>query len=433
MKTEFTMNQSFVIKGDICWSGSRTELRTAKNAYLVCENGKSAGVYYELPEKYSGLPLADYTDMLVIPGMADLHIHASQYAYRGLGMDLELLDWLQTYAFPEETRFADPEYAGMAYGIFADNMRRSATTRAAVFATAHTDATLILMDRMEQTGLVSLVGRVNMDRDAPDSLREPDAETSARETVRWIEASAGRYERTSPIITPRFLPSCTDGLLGRLGEISRRYGLPVQSHLSENPEEIKLVHRLFPDIRFYGEGYDRFGLFGGENRTIMAHCIYSSPAEIDLMKKNGVYAVHCPASNMNVASGIAPIRKYLTAGLNTGLGSDVAGGESESMFGTVSYTVQMSKLYWRLVDPDCAPLTFAEAFYLATAGGGSFLGKAGSFDEGYEFDAVVLDDRELCRGRDLGIAGRAERDVYLRADAKYIVGKYARGRKISLD
>jgi len=180
---------AFVLKGNICHSKNVSEIEITEGGYLVCENGRSGGVYKTLPEKYASLPVTDHKDKLIIPGMVDLHIHASQYAYRGMGMDLELLDWLYRYAFPEESKFADLDYADKAYSIFADAMRKSATTRACIFASAHTEATLLLMEKMEKAGLVSYVGRVNMDRDAPDSIREPDAKTAAENTEKWVVAS----------------------------------------------------------------------------------------------------------------------------------------------------------------------------------------------------------------------------------------------------
>ena len=422
--------RSFVIRGDICWSRNMKELNSAADSYLVCVDGRSAGVFTQLPEEYKGLPFLDYSGKLVIPGMVDLHIHAPQYAFRGLGMDLELLDWLKTYTFPEEAKYADMEYAEKAYGIFVESLKNSATTRASVFATVHRAATILLMDKLEAAGLVCYVGKVNMDRDAPDDLREPSAEFSAFDTFGWLNSIRGRYENTMPILTPRFLPSCSDQLLNELHEVREAYDLPIQSHLSENPGEVELVHNLFPKAAFYGAGYEHFGLFGGDCKTVMAHCIYSGWDEIDLIKKNGVFVAHCPASNMNLSSGIAPIRKYLEQGIHVGLGSDVAGGESESIFRAVSDAVQVSKLYWRLVDQRCQPLTFEEAFYLATVGGGEFFGKVGSFDAGYEFDAIVLDDRELCLKNDLTIEQRLQRDVYLEADDDYITAKFVRGRKI---
>ena len=139
---------------------------------------------------------------------------------------------------------------------------------------------------------------------------------------------------------------------------------------------------------------------------------------------------HCPASNMNLTSGIAPIRRYLDKGLRIGLGTDIAGGHSDSVFRAITDAIQVSKMYFRMVDESCKPLVFSEAFYLATKGGGAFFGKVGSFEEDYEFDAVVLDDSILPHPQPLTLAERMERAVYLGLDGRNITAKYAAGRKI---
>ena len=420
---------SFVLRGDFCYSVSPTQLRAVPDGYLVVEEGLCAGVFPQLPEGYAGLPVLDRRGSLVVPGLVDLHLHAPQYAFRGLGMDLELLDWLDTHTFPEEARYRDLDYAGRAYDIFAGDLKASATTRACVFATAHTQATLLLMDRLEESGLITLVGRVNMDRNCPDSLREPDAQTAAQATVDWLEAVRGRYQRTGPILTPRFIPSCTDELMRRLGEIRRQYDLPVQSHLSENQGEVAWVAQLCPSAPFYGAAYDAFGLFGGDHPCVMAHCVLSGEEELALMKARGVFVAHCPQSNENLSSGIAPVRRYLEAGLHVGLGSDIAGGSTPSIFRAMADAIQVSKLRWRLVDQTLAPLTAAEAFWLGTAGGGAFFGKVGAFEPGWEADVLVLDDRRLRCPNPLTPEQRLERLIYL-AEDRDITDKFARGEKI---
>ena len=423
---------SFVLKGDICYSRIREELTVCPSGYAVCVDGICKGVFEELPEVYRELPVVDYGNRLIFPGLVDLHIHAPQFAYRGTGMDLELMDWLTHQAFPEEAKYADLDYARAAYGIFADAMKKSATTRASIFASRHRPATELLMELMEDTGLVSYVGKVNMDREAPDNLREESAEHSAAETVAWVENTAGKFARTKPILTPRFIPSCTNELMEKLGEIRRKYCLPIQSHLSENRGEIEWVRQCGPEADFYGEAYDKFGLFGdlGESRTIMAHCVWSTEPEVELMKKQGVFVVHCPASNTNVYSGIAPMRKYLREGLKVGLGSDVAGGHTESMFRAITDTVQVSKLYMRLIDEEAPFVTFPEAFWLATKGGGEYFGKVGSFEDGFEFDAVVLDDSGYPHPQELTIQQRMERAVYLSLDITGLKAKYVQGTQV---
>ena len=430
------MSNNFVIKGNICQTRSPGELDLYEGAFAVCVDGVSHGIFRTLPEEYASLPIYDYGDSLVFPGMVDLHVHAPQYAFRGMCMDLELMDWLNRYTFPEEEKYEDLEYAEKAYGMFVDALKKSATTRACIFATRHRSATELLMKLMEESGLVSYVGKVNMDREASAALTEESADISAYTTFGWINAVKDKFKNTKPILTPRFIPCCTDKLMEELREIQMAYGIPVQSHLSESKGEIDFVKSLRPDNPFYGDSYNEYDLFGKNDdigtdvKTVMAHCVWSNDDEVRMMRENGVFVAHCPASNMNLTSGIAPIRKYLDLGLNIGLGSDIAGGHSESVFKAIIDTIQMSKMYFRMVDESYKPLVFSEAFYLATKGGGAFFGKVGSFEEGYEFDAVVLDDSVLPHPQVLNLAERMERAVYLGLDEKSITAKYVAGEKI---
>ena len=416
----------FVLKGHICHSADYGRTDIFENHYLVCEDGFCRGVYAKLPEEYASFPVEDHTDRLIIPGMSDLHIHASQFSYRGLGMDMELLQWLEHHAFPEERKYEDLEYADLAYGQFVSHLRRSETTRACVFTTIHRQATELLMEKMEHSGLVSYIGKVNMDRNCPGFLQEKDVQ----QTRTWLENTAKKWENTKPIITPRFIPSCTNELLYDLGRLSREFNVPVQSHVSENLSEIDWVRELVPDAANYGDAYAKFDLFGGNGqKCLMAHCVYSDDREMELMKRNGVVIAHSPESNMNVASGVAPIRRYLDYGLQVGLATDVAGGSHESMFRAMVHAIQSSKLRWRLLDQSVKPLTFDMAFYLATRGGGAFFGKVGAFDDGFEMDAVVLDDANLDHPQSITTHERLERIVYL-GDERNITAKYVRGKKL---
>ena len=230
------------------------------------------------------------------------------------------------------------------------------------------------------------------------------------------------------MLTPRFTPSCTDELMAGLGELQKEFGVPMQSHLSENLSEIKWVSELCPGTRFYGEAYEQFGLFGGECPTVMAHCVWSGAEERARMKENGVFIAHCPQSNMNVSSGIAPIKSYLLEGQKMGLGSDVAGGAHLSIFRAMTDAIQCSKLRWRLVDQNTPALTMPEVLYLATKGGGAFFGKVGSFEPGYEFDAIVMDDSNLPTTRLCSLPERLERMIYLGDGAP--CAKYVQGQRL---
>lgn len=421
--------QSFILKGDICFSKNKDEIKNIHDGYVVCVDGISQGAYEKLPEEYKDLELIDYSGKLILPGLVDLHVHAPQFSYRGLGMDLELIDWLNTYTFPQEAKYQDVNYAKNMYQRFVDDVKRGPNTRSVVFATLHVESTIELMDIFEQSKMVSYIGKVNMDRNGSENLQEESANQSAKDTIRWIESIQDRYERTFPIITPRFTPSCSDDLMRQLSIIRKKYNLKVQSHLSENQGEIKWVSELCPYTQFYGQAYSKFNMFGGDCPTVMAHCVWSCEEEQELMKKQGVFIAHCPNSNTNLSSGIAPVRKYINDNQNIGLGSDVAGGTHTSIFKAMVDAISVSKLRWKLVDQDYVPITVAEAFYLGTIGGGKFFGKVGSFESGYEFDAIVVDDSRYTVQNQWDDVQRLEKTIYLSNDFD-VIHKYVQGRKL---
>lgn len=423
------MTKTYALKGNIIYSKNQNEINCFENSYLICQDGKSMGVFEKLDEKYKDIEVIDFGEKIICPGLVDLHIHAPQYNFRGMGMDLELLDWLNTYTFPSEAKFKDEDYAKRSYQRFVDYLKYGPNTRHVIFASLHVKSTQILMDLMEESKMVSFVGKVNMDRNGGVDLEEKDADESEKATLDWLESIKGKYKNTYPILTPRFIPSCTDELLEKLRKIKDEYNLPIQSHLSENLGEIEWVKELVPKAKFYGDAYNIFDLFGKNNKTVMAHCVYSNDDEQDLIKENKVFIAHCPDSNTNLTSGIAPAGKYLREGQKIGLGSDVAGGTHASIFKAMADAIKVSKLRYRLVDEKIKPLSLEEAFYMATLGGGEFFGKVGSFEKGYEFDAIVIDDEKLLEEDKFNLKQRLERIVYLSKDED-IVSKFVRGEKI---
>ena len=158
-KEHGTVN-TYIVKGDICFSRSMDEIVCLEQGSIVVENGRVTGVFQTLPARYAALPVLDYGHRLILPGMSDLHVHAPQFAFRGLGMDMELLEWLNTYTFPEESKYKDLDYAERAYGSFASHLLRSTTTRAAIFATIHVPATELLMQKLDAMGLECFVGSI---------------------------------------------------------------------------------------------------------------------------------------------------------------------------------------------------------------------------------------------------------------------------------
>lgn len=406
------MVMDLIVKGDLVFSRNRHELEAVENGLLRIHEGKIAGILSSLEEAEGPYELLDCTGRLVIPGLYDLHSHASQNHFKGLFMDLELLSWLRKHTFVEEARFSDREFYTEAYDEFARELEKSATVGAVTFATIHREATLYLMEALERTGILSYVGKVNMDRNAPDSYRE-STEESISETLMWLEECRKRgFLLSRPIITPRFIPSVTDELARWLGRIAREGNYPVQSHLSENLDEVELVEKLCPESSSYADAYRRRGLWG-VTRTVMAHCVWSRLREDGLLKDRNVFIAHCPDSNTNLYSGIAPAKYFLDNGFNIGLGSDVAGGSSLSIFRCITDAIKASKLRYRLVEKTDGLLTFAEAFYMATEGGGAFFGRCGSFKEGYDSNVVVLDEERTLITSRLSLPERLERYAYI--------------------
>ena len=266
-----------------------------------------------------------------------------------------------------------------------------------------------------------------MDRNTAEYLTE-DTSQSLKETLEIIEEYKNKSDLVKPIITPRFAPTCTPNLLKDLGELAKEHNIPMQSHLSENKSEIEWVKELFPESKNYASVYDEFNLLG-QTPTIMAHCVYNTDEEIDLLAEKGVYAAHCPYSNYNLSSGIMPVRKFLNKGVAVGLASDIAGGHSLSIPNVIVGSIEASKMIWLDSNKELAPLKFTEAFYLATKGGGSFFGKVGSFEKGYDFDALVIDDSFLSDINDLTIEERIQKFVYI-GDDRNIIERYVQGKQI---
>ncbi len=410
--------ESFAIKGDLIWTEKPDSFMTMHDGYITVSDGRITSVSSERPSA----DIVDRSGCLVIPGLSDLHIHAPQYVFMGMHMDEELLEWLEKHTFPAEAAFSDTGFAREAYGSFAEALLKTPTTRLSAFGTIHEDSALILMDILGKAGFHGYVGKVNMDRNSPDSLVE-DTDESIASTRSFIERSSA-YSSIRPIITPRFIPSCSDRLLKELGRIASGLSIPIQSHLDENRSEIEWVASLCPWARDYASAYDSFSLL--TDRTIMAHCVWMTDDEIDLLKARGTYIAHSPTSNLNLSSGIAPVRHFLDKGLRVGLATDVAGGSSLSMLTVMQDAVKASKMRWRLQDDSAKPLSLSEAFYLASKGGGSFFGSVGSFEPGFDADIVILDEAEGFRTSCHSIEERLEMAVY-RSSELPVKEKYIRG------
>lgn len=300
-------------------------------------------------------------------------------------MDLPLLDWLQTYTFPCEARFADLEFARIAYEKSVRRHLKYGTTFASYFATIHNSAAKVLVDVVATLGQRAHVGKVSMDRNSPPFyIEETDAgcdevEDFARHVLSLTKA--GRQFLTSvdgkdpiapssakneqgdlfpfslqqtdtllnkvyaplvmPCVTPRFVPTCSEKMMQRLGEISRKYGLPVQSHLSESPGEIAWVASLHPDCETYADVYRKYGLLHAG--SYMAHCCHSGLEERQILKAHNTGVVHCASSNFMLSSGVMDVRRFVTEGIKVAIGTDVAGGYSPSMLDAIRQSFVASK------------------------------------------------------------------------------------------
>ena len=414
-----------IYKAHILFTKERTQFEVIPDGYIAVADGKVTGVYEQLPASLAGEPVTDFGDKLLIPAMIDVHVHAPQYRNLGIAMDLELLPWLQNYTFPEESKYRDTKYAERMYRRFVRDLWRFGTMRTVAFATVHRDSTRLLMNLFREAGMGARVGKVDMDRNCPPALCET-VEDAIRDNEALIAEYAEPDALVSPIITPRFIPSCTPELLQACGDLARRYSLPVQSHLSENRNEIAWVHELEPESRHYGDAYRRYGLFG-DTPTIMAHCVWTDGEELQLMRDKQVMVAHCPTSNLNLASGMSPVRVFLNEGVPVGLGSDISGGHDLSIFRMMVYAVQVSKMRY-CQDKSLPFLTLPEVFWIATKSAGRIFGKVGSFEPGYEFDALVIDDKDLNHDN-YSLLHRLERYIYL-GDDRQIVRRFCRGKAI---
>lgn len=423
-------NQLKAYKGNIVFTPEPCKYSITENGYVLVEGKHVKGVFNNLPEEYKNVEVVDYGDKLIIPGFVDTHLHAPQFANRGLGIDMELLPWLETYTFPEESKYKDVDYAKKAYQKLVHELWKKGTTRSIIFATIHNEASKELMNLLNEAGLSAFVGKVNMDRNSPDFYVEK-TEDSINDTEVFLKETVGKYDLVKPIVTPRFVPTCTGELMTGLSKLAKKYNVPVQSHLSENRGEIAWVKELHPESDNYASVYNQFEMFG-QQPTVMAHCVHLTDEEIELMAKNNVYVAHSPHSNDNLISGVAPIRKLLRAGVPVGLASDVSGGHELSMASVMVNAVQVSKIKW-VENPNYSEygefLSTPEVLYLATKGGGCFFGKVGSFEEGYEFDALIIDDSSLADVNERSIEERVQRYIYV-GDDRNIVDRYVAGNKL---
>lgn len=408
-------------KGNIIFTKVKTCFEILDEGFILVDDNRIVEIGKALDLKYPDVEVVDYSDHLLIPGFVDLHFHAVQYGNLGIGLDEKLLDWLNDYTFKEEIKFSDLEYATEVFTQAIDHIIASGTTRIVFFSSIHQKATEKLIELCKQKHLRAYVGKVNMDRNAPEALCE-ETMTSFNITKTLLEVN---HDGVHNIITPRFVPSCTPELLNKLGQLAGE-GYPVQTHISENENEIEWVKSLHPEAKNYLDVYDKAGLV--TDRTILAHCVYCTEEEKDIIKERKAFVAHCPASNFNLTSGIMNAKSYLDKGIHIGLGTDVGAGHTPSIRNIIVETIKMSKVN-QMMNRSHQVISFSEAFYMATKGGGEYFGKVGSFEEGYEFDMVVIKPDELAMARGINTLEQLQRFVYS-GDNQMIVDVYSDGKRL---
>ncbi|KAL7893674.1 hypothetical protein HDV63DRAFT_386254 [Trichoderma sp. SZMC 28014] len=341
------------------------------------------------------------------PGFVDTHIHASQYANAGIFGKSSLLDWLETYTFPLEASLKDLSKARRVYSRCIRRTLSHGTTTATYFATLDVAATNLLADLCLSMGQRAFVGRVCMDdlRLNPEYYRDASAAETLRATQQTIDHVRGidpGFDIVSPILTPRFAPSCTREAMAGLAQIHRETGLPIQTHVSENVGEIQLVKHMFPEADSYTGVYDKYGLL--TDKTVLAHAVHISEAEASLIAGRKSKISHCPCSNTSLTSGSARVRWMWDKGIDVGLGTDMSGGYSPSILEAARQAAMVSRhvaMGIHVPDGDDAAaaekerakLTVEEVLYLATRGGAQCVGledKIGGFQVGMEWDAQLV-------------------------------------------
>jgi guanine deaminase len=356
-------------------------------------DAEAAGIFLKLPD-----------GSYLLPGFVDCHVHAPQYPQLGSALDVPLEVWLHKYTFPLEARFADLAFARRAYELLVGDLLANGTTTALYFATVHQAATRLLADICLEKGQRALVGKVAMDHpdNCPDYYRDASPAAAVEGTRSIIDHVLGHPDNAAglvkPVITPRFIPSCTDAALEGLGALAQACGCHVQTHCSESDwaHGYVLERHGMTDA----ESLDRFGLLG--RRTMLAHSNFITASDMELLRVRQSAVAHCPLSNAYFAGAVFPLRAAMEKGLHAGLGTDISGGPNASMLDAARNAILVSRMLESGVDPGkpaverasgaSARIDFRHAFHLATAGGAKALDlPVGQFSPGYAFDAILVD------------------------------------------
>ncbi|KXV35326.1 chlorohydrolase [Gluconobacter thailandicus] len=413
------------------------------NAEGVIQERHSLGTerYDALSAHRNAVRLSDET--LLIPGLTDLHIHAPQWPQAGMALDRPLEDWLATYTFPLEARYADPAFAEGVYDDLVRTLLENGTTTALYFATIHEEASLVLARTCLRYGQRGFVGLVAMDHPdlCPPDYRQANAQDALEATRRFIEVVRGlpgnEHGLVQPVITPRFIPACSDALLEGLGALAAELNVRVQTHASESDWEHQ--HVLDRTGRTDTDALDHFGLLRAH--TVLAHAGFLDQTDRALVRNRNAALAHCPISNAFFAGAALPLRHVLDEHVHCGLGTDISGGYSPSIFENARQAVLTSRLLESGTNPRIpaserglpkSRIDFQEAFWLATRGGAESLGiSAGQLMPGQMFDAVeILGTSGALRLHPKDDAATCAQKIVCHASSQTIGRVWVNGRQI---
>lgn len=339
----------------------------------------------------------------LMPGLIDTHVHAPQYKFTGTGTDVPLMEWLRKYTFPTEASYQDVDAAHHRYNLLVKRFLSNGTTTATYFGSLHLEPNKVLVDSVLALGQRAVIGKVNMDRESPDSYMEP-TEQGLLEAEEFVQFTlAKKCSRIYPCITPRFIPTCTVESMKGLAAIAKKYDVHIQSHISECCGEVSFVRHLHPEYKTDAHVFDDVGLL--TSKSLMAHGTLLTDDDIKLLVQRGTSVSHCPLSNFFLGDACFKVNHAMKLGLKVGLGTDVAGGISPSMLTAIRMAVVNSRCLraHKLsvkggleVTPDLEVdvISYKEGLYLATLGGAKALNiehQVGTFEEGKEFDALLVD------------------------------------------
>jgi guanine deaminase len=388
-------NDLFGIRGFVIDAPEFGTLRGWQRGAVIVENGRIAAVgdYDDLRRIQRSTPVrwTDRGAVAIFPGLIDCHTHLPQYSAVARG-ESELLPWLRQHIFPVEREFTGPKARAEAPQFFHE-LARHGTTTAMVYAAIYEDSCEIGFEAAKESGLRVILGKMMMDIGSYGQLQPKKVVSvslleSERLCRKWHRAEEGRLEYA---FSPRFAVTCTEKLMRGAAEMAGRFDAYLQTHLSENREEIEKVHHLYMGARDYTHVYEKCGML--TPKTVLGHCIHLNPREIAAIAAAQATVAHCPSSNLFLGSGLMKLDQLMKAGIAVGLGSDVAAGPELNMWQVMRAAIDVQKAR-TAYEPNLRALHPSEAFYLGTQGGACALGKAniiGTLDVGKEADLLVVD------------------------------------------